>query len=646
MKDRIDNILNGKYWMIPFLVLLVFFTGVRFMNIKADAPQDLSISAALYTDEGFKTYAARNNKYYGDWKWTPADNYGGWYKRFAIPAHLYWGWFKVFGVSFASVKTPTILLAALSMALIFFMVKRFYDIYTAYAAFILFGFNHFLIMYSRLAFYENFLIFFSILAFWMGAEFFRKLHYISIERKKRPIAAEIFQAFLFFTLMLFFIVCGFLCKESMNLIIPAIAPFGILYLFYSRLRLTSFVVHVFYFMVILITIAYIIAGHSGWLDVLYKEIRHVNVFGLTVGSLIPLKASVSNFDPVYLSFLKSLFLEFVYNQPLTFFSGIAFALICYFRFLYQSKCNAIDMALSTWLLFGFFFLSIMKYHPSRYYLLISIPLIILAARFIVSMEYVNLLELCKKLKVKSFRILSYVFWFYFIFYVGVTFFLQMIPFYYRKQLYDLIYTNLQKGNIDTILPIVFLVIFVQMFFYILLVPKIKPLKEMFEKKKTFVVLFAAIICFQSFLHIKWLVTSESKVYNISVKLGEVLNPDSILFGGWASGLTVENRLRSIVIQGKMSYNTDILSDLLEKKKIPVVKKKNDVIVKTYEGSMPLYLFVSPNAPFEEEMCRFYEKFMTERNRVLSAEFGYFNIEMYRLDREPAAEKKKLKDFKP
>ncbi|MCL1911027.1 MAG: hypothetical protein FWG13_02340 [Leptospirales bacterium] len=646
MKGKIDSVLNGKYWALPFLVMLVFFTAMRFMNIKADAPQDLSISAALYTDEGFKTYSSRNHKYYGDWKWTPVDNYGGWYKRSGIPAYLYRGWFEVFGVSFVSMKTPTILLAALSMALIFFMVKRFYDIYTAYVAFTLFGFNHFLIMYSRLAFYENFLIFFSILSFWMGAEFFRKLHYIRIERKKRHVAAEIFQAFLFLTLMLFFIFCGFLSKESMNILIVSIIPFGLLYFFYSRLRLTSFVVHTFYFIVILITVAYIIAGHSRLFDTWFTQISGIRIFDLTMGNLIPLKTGVSNFDPIYLSFLKSLFLEFIYNQPLTFFSGMAFVLICYFKFLYQSKCNAVDMALSTWIIFCFIFLSIMKYHPARYFLLLSPPLMILSARFIASMEYVNLLELSKKLKVKSFRILAYIFWFYFIFYVGVTFFLQAIPFFYRKKLYDFFYTNLVKGNIDDVLPVIFLVVFIQIFFFVLLVPKIKFLNGVFEKKKTFAVLFIAIICFQSFLHIKWLVTGKSKLYNISVKLGETLNPDSILFGGWGPGLAVENSLRSIVIQGGMGYNTDVLKTLLDKKKIPVVKKKNDITVRTYESRMPLYLFVSPNAPFEKKMCEFYKNYLTARNKVFSTEFGYFNIEMYRLDREPAAEKKKMKDFKP
>jgi hypothetical protein len=618
------------------------------MNINADAPQDLSLSAALYTDEGFKTYSSRNYKYYGGWKWTPVDEYGSWNKRSVIPSGLYLAWFKVFGVSFASMKTPTILLAALSMALIFFMVKRFYDIYTAYAAFILFGCNHFLIMYSRLAFYENFLVFFSIIAFWMLGEFFRKLSYIKNrpDKKKRLIAADILLTVLFFALGIAALICGFFSKESMNILIFSIMPFAILYFFYSRLRLTSFVVHLFYFIVIFICAAYIISGHSGLFDELFKKISGIRILNLTIGNLIPLKTNIGNFDPVYLSFLKSLFLEFIYNQPVTFFTGISFAITCYYKFLYQSKCNVADMALSTWLLFCFIFLSIMKYHPARYYLLASVPLIIMAARFIVSKEFIDLLAFAKKFKLQSFRILMFAFWFYFVFYAGVVFFLNAAPFAYRKKLYDFVYSSIEKGKFDDILPMAFLIAIVQVFFFIIIVPKIKYLKERFESKKIFGAVFLIIICFQVFLHAKWLITGNSRLYNISVKLGEVLHSDSILFGGWAPTFTVENRLRSIVIQGDLNYNTGIITILLNRKKIPIVKKKNDITVRTYESRMPVYLIVSSNAPFEKKMSNLYKKFITDRNRVFSTELGYFNIDMYRLDREPVAEKNKLKDFKP
>ena len=86
------------------MLLLALFTSFRCMKINADAPQDLSISAALYTDEGFKTYSSRNRYYYGDWKWTPEDGYSSWYKGSPVPAYMYLNWFRYFGSSFASIR--------------------------------------------------------------------------------------------------------------------------------------------------------------------------------------------------------------------------------------------------------------------------------------------------------------------------------------------------------------------------------------------------------------------------------------------------------------------------------------------------------------------------------------------------------------
>lgn len=647
MIEKIKVILKGKFWWVPFLVLLIFFSTLRFANINADAPQDLSISAALYTDEGFKTYSTRNFKHYGSEKWSPLDGYRNWHTRALVPSTVYLGWFKLFGVSFASMRTPTILLSIFSMILLFFGVRRFYDIYTAYAAFILFGCNHVIIMYSRLAFYENFLVFFSLLAFVAFGEFFRRLHRVRFraDELKLNVPKEIIFTCLFLFLGITAMVGGYLSKESMNIIIFSLLPFAILYFFYSRFHMTAFVVHVAYFIIIVIFIGYMIAGHSTLFDEFFKKINSLPILGTTIGNLIPLKTNVGNFDPIYLTFAKSLFLEFVYNQPLTFFTGIFFALLCFYRFLYQSKCNAMDMALSSWLLFCFAFLSMMKYHPARYYLLVSIPLIILSARFIVGRDYMNLVALTKRLKVQSFLIITSLFWFYFVFYAGIVFFVSTTPFSFRKKLYDFVYSCIEKGKLDDVFPIAFLIILVQIFFFILIVPKIRPLKNNLEKKRFFTVIFLLIITFDLFLYGKWVFTSNYKLHDLSVKLGETLPPNSILVGGWAAGLTIENRLRSIVIQGEMNYNTGFVDIILKGKKIPVVKKKDDITVRTYESKMPVYLLVSSNAPFEKKMSNTYSRFITDRRRVVSTELGYFNVDMYRLDKLPGSEKNKFKNFK-
>jgi 4-amino-4-deoxy-L-arabinose transferase-like glycosyltransferase len=165
MTASIRSIIEGRRWWVLFLALLVFFTALRIMKIKADAPQDLSISAAVYTDEGFKTYSSRNSHLYGGWRWTSADEYKSWYRDSPVPAYLYTGWFKIFGVSFASIRMISVVFSLLTMILLFYMVKRYYDIYTAFAALALFGCNHFLVMYGRMAFYETYLLFFLMAGF-------------------------------------------------------------------------------------------------------------------------------------------------------------------------------------------------------------------------------------------------------------------------------------------------------------------------------------------------------------------------------------------------------------------------------------------------------------------------------------------------
>ena len=647
MIEMIKKILEGKFWWAPFVVLLIVFSAMRFANIHADAPQDLSISAAIYTDEGFKTYSTRNFKHYGGDKWSPLDGYGNWHNRSIIPTSVYLGWFHLFGVNIISMKTPTIILSIFCMILLFFGVRRFYDIYTAYVAFILFGCNYVLIMYSRLAFYENFLIFFSLLAFVALGEGFRRLHNMRFraDELKLHIPKEIIITVFLFLIGAGAIVCGYLSKESINIILFSIMPFIVLYFFHTRFRMSAFVVHAAYIIIMVIFVGYIIAGHSTIFDDIFKSINNVRILGTNLGSLIPLKTNVGNFDPIYLTFAKSLFLEFVYNQPLTFFTGMFFALLCFFRFLYQSKRNVTDMVLASWLLFCFAFLSMMRYHPARYYLLVSIPLIILSARFLVTRDYVNLVVLTKKLKVHSFLIITSLFWFYFVFYAGITFFIFSTPFSYRKKLYDFVYSSFQQGKIDEVFPIAFLILLIQFFFFVVIVPKIRPLKDKLEAKHFFTGIFILTLCSNFFLYTKWAVASNYKQYDLSVKLGEVLQPNSILVGGWAAGLTVENRLRSIVIQGEMNYNTDFVDAILEGNKIPVVKKRNDITVRTYESKMPVYLTVSSNAPFEKKIFNTYSPYITDKRRIVSTEFGYFNIDVYRMDKTPDVEKEKLSGFR-
>jgi len=82
----LKRLAEGRPLYPAAIILILLFTGMRLAHINADAPQDLTTSAASYTDEGFKTYDARNHALYGDWKWTPDDEYEGWLTKSPLPA--------------------------------------------------------------------------------------------------------------------------------------------------------------------------------------------------------------------------------------------------------------------------------------------------------------------------------------------------------------------------------------------------------------------------------------------------------------------------------------------------------------------------------------------------------------------------------
>jgi hypothetical protein len=440
------------------------------------------------------------------------------------------------------------------------------------------------------------------------------------------------------------VLAGFYTKQSINIVFISIFPFLLLYSLYSHHRLNSFVVHAFYGIVITIAVSYILAGHFGFFEIWFRDHLSVRIFNIPLKNLLPLKTSVSNFDPVYISFAKSLYLEYVYNQPITFFTGIYMAILTYYRFLYLSRCSKLDLTLASWLLFGFVFLSIMKYHPDRYYLLISIPLIILSARFFVTRDYVNLVELTRKLKIQSFMFVIYLFWFYFVFYAGIVLFLNTIPFYVRKEWYNFIYFSFAKGRTADAIPLVAAVLLFQVIMFVLIVPRIKLLKEKLVSRKIFTTVFVILLVFDIFLHVKWLATSRNHLHELSVRIGEALPENSVLVGGWAPDLTLENGLRSLVIQGELNYNTGVVDTLVKGREVRVLEMKKGKKSEKYEGRMPVYLLISTNAPFEKKMRTVYRKYMKSANRIFSTEMGYFNVDMYRLDAPAGRERVLLKNY--
>lgn len=639
--NRLKAITGGKRWWVAFLVLVVFFSGIRFFRINADPAPDLSISAALYTDEGFKAYSSRNYHYHGDWKWTPRDNYQSWYQKSPVPAYLYRLWFRLFGVSFASIRSMNIVFGVATMILLFFMVRRFYDIHTAFVGMILFGTNHFLVMYNRLGFYENLQMFFTLAAFYALAEVFSRRARLkeALQGGTVQLTQQLWIMIVAAAAGTVATIAGILTKQSVSIVALAVLPFFTLYFFYSHQRLNRLLIRKFYATIILIVSAYLIVAHFSWLESSVKGLLTKKIFNVQLNYILPLQQGSQNFDPIYMTFIKSLYLEFVYLQPVVFFCGLFFGFFTYYRFLYQQKFEAMDLALSTWFLFGYLFLAVMQYHPSRYYMLIIAPLIILAARFVTSQEYSAKAEMLQHRQFRSFRrVMLIIFWFYFIYYTGLSIIVNGIPFSIRKKIYNHVYFNIEKNNPDALIPVLVGILVFIVLIFVLLVPLIGTLEQQVKKKHFYARVFALILLFDMALFAKWAITSENRLYNLSRKIGRILPRDAIITGCWASGVSLENRLRALVIQTDMNYNRDVAVSVQKGEWLKVSRIRKGKTVSLRESGMPLYLLVGRNAPFDKTIMTYFRRYITPDRLVLKEELGLYDVEMYRLT-GPSAEKK-------
>jgi 4-amino-4-deoxy-L-arabinose transferase-like glycosyltransferase len=631
MLNIIQKISENKRWPLFFIALLLFFSAIRIVNIEYDPPEDMSLSAALYTDEGFKAYSSRNWHLFGDWKWTSGDNYRSWHRDSPVPTRIFNCWYTLFGNSLSNLRYLSVLVSTLSMILLFFFVKRFYDISTAFTALILFGLNHFNAMYGRLVYFEVFIEFFLLVALFSFAEMRIRILEVTengaflIIKKKSDIYISIM---LFLTGMLALIL-GFYTKKNINIVILSVLPITFMIWLYTHQKLSAFVTRTFYLKVISIFVLYFIFAHFSIVEDALQSFLNSEVGSLSVRELIPLKGS-KNFDDSVNTFFKSLYLEFIFLNPFLFFSSVFYALYSLYSFLHDRKLRISELILATWLIFGLIFLTILKYHPSRYYILLIVPMVILGARFITSGNTMPLSERRVYVKDFLFRITSVVFVFYFIYYMALALFIQLIPYSVRKKLMFIVYRGVINREFTTTIPVLAGILLFFLGVAALLARFLPRLKSYLSEKRFYSLLFVIILLFHSYQNLKWFILSDKKLYNSSVKLAEILPPQSIITGCWSAGLVMYNRLRALVIQGELNYNLDVAEKIIVKQHLLTCRRDGERSVRTFESDMPLYLAVSTNGDFDKWVREYYSSYLTHERKIMSVEMGLYDVEVYRL----------------
>lgn len=593
---------------------------MRIAHIAADAPQDLSISAALYTDEGFKTYEPRNMALFGDWRWSPDDQYTGWAAASPLTAYPYLWIFKVFGVSLASVRSLSILYALMTMIVLLAFLARTYDRNTALVGLIIFGIGYFTVMYNRLGLFENHLLFYLAAFFFCVSELFR---HRSGGKSSRDRMRQVAWA----AAAVAALAGGFFIKRNILIVFPAVAPAALIWIANRRGASARTRNRIIAIVIALSLFIYLVFGNLyHFRNILVFWLLSFTLFGKPLMSFLPFTA----FDPIHLAMAKGLYMEFVFLQPLTFFAGAAAALATFSRASTDTRQDTADLFLASWLVFGLFFLTIMYYSPSRYYLMLVIPLVSLAARGITSVDWGAMADYFTRKKPFPHNILFALFILCAALYTGVVLLVQTVPVSFRNELVDRLYPSYLKGDYSEAAVIITAAALIWVACVAAAVAGRKRLLSLMKNKRFASILFIAIISLQMFQYGRWFVFHDHALRNASAQLGRELPPDAVIAGSWSAGLVLENRLKAVVIQSLIPYNHDLIRRITHDIPIPIHSIEGGKTVTKMRNHIPIYIAVCRNVIFERAIADLYRDHFVPENLITTFRFGFFRVEVYRM----------------
>ena len=615
----------SKYKIFVLLAIITAAVFVRVSFINADPPENLSFSAALYTDEGFKVYEARNLELFGDWRWTDRDEYPGWKNQSPLSVYTYAGAFKVLGVNFFSIRIVSILYSIFTLLLLYFFVKRNYDRDIAILSSAIYAVNFLLAMYNRLGFYETHLNFYFMAALFAFTEASGIVR-TKISLYKRALNRELLYRIIFFITGIAALIAAYFIKKSSVLAAIAVVPALVIIISGKYFKCDSKTcLKLFTIMAVVLALFYIVTAHFNYIEFLFPG-NYISRSGLArVINMIS-----RSFDPVHLMMGKALFVEAVFLQPVTFFTGIIFAVYSFKNVSGSDKKNAVDLILSSWFVFGFIMLTLLQYHPSRYYMLISIPLVILCSRALYSIGNNNLKSFILKRQGFPFGVLKILIAALASAYVIVSLFFHIIPFRTKKDILHWIYREAEAGFPDFRVIIVVVIMFILISAFVYLLFKKKYLAKIINYRSFANLLLVLIFSIQFFQYGKWFLFHENKLESASLELNRETEPDSVVAGSWSAGLVIESRNPALILQKDLTYNAKLLDDLIIGKEIPVTLRSKTGVVSSCSKNFPLYFAVSPGTIFERKIYRKYEKYLKKENLFKTIEFGYFDVNIYKI----------------
>ena len=317
--------------------LMIIFNLLRLVNLKADFPPGITESGVLFADEGWYSNAAINHCISGRWfvegDFNPAINMPMGQVIQAIS-------FRIFGMGLGQARIAPVMSAILAILFTYFLVSKYLSRELSLLVILLLSVNFHFFAYSRLAIMDLPMICFIVGAIFTADRF-------------RGFAGVIFGSVL--------LLLGYLTKSTAIFALPVL-----LYIIFFRgegkktavikslIAVLIFAGGVYFYN--------FIAGSAYPVDFAY--FKNINLADRMIGGLFEwIKSGIKEI-------LEGRTIGLIlYPASLMVIAGGVFS--------GEFRRNRLVRIMGVWLVSYFLLLSVFKYHPPRYFLSVTIPLIIL-----------------------------------------------------------------------------------------------------------------------------------------------------------------------------------------------------------------------------------------------------------------------------
>ncbi len=508
--DKLQKKIKHSDFIILLVLILIMSTGVylRYIHLTADPPSDLTISGGVVGDPGQYSLGARNKLLFGKWA------IKGWKTYLLSPVVNYFNivLFKIFGINLYSQRLIPFTFSVLTLILLSFYLFFKVDKRISLIFSVLYSINYVSIMYSKIANREFPMIFFFVVSMIFFVE------------------AEDESCFFYFISSIFFVL-SFLSKGS---IIYFLVIFGVLTVVNSICEFNSFKKILSFFWVPLFV------ALTSWYILIFKSNKSFfmpfvkNNSG--VRSIHSLKQLVVNiFSSPFLSIFKEDSILIVITVFLIGFAGIVYFLELT-SFLNKRVDFDFEKRLIFFLVVWFIVVvganSVVSYRPTRFYVNVMIPVILIFSFFVVKNNMIN-----KNINIK----------FHISLFVGFSVFLLIL---------SGVFTYVKVDGMFHHLLFSFLVVIVFLFssFY----------KRKFLRVLLFVLMFFVIIVdvfFNSYKIQNWSRKITYKINSASNTIGKLLPTKEHITGNWASILTINTKHKTYFMwPGLVNWSKDFIHE--------------------------------------------------------------------------------------